>query len=97
MVVMVFMVMMRMMMMMDGDGDSDGAGNDDGESDCIDGESNGDGSDDEDSQQELRRQAATALASWLSRYRGCAENIGIDLSVFEDVAQTLRGVEEDVA
>jgi hypothetical protein len=53
--------------------------------------------DDEGSQQELRRQAATALASWLSRYRGCAENIGIDLSGFEDVAQTLRGVEEDVA
>ena len=53
--------------------------------------------DDEDSQRELRRQAATALASWLSRYRGCAENIGIDLSVFENVAQTLRGVEEDVA
>jgi len=53
--------------------------------------------DSSDAQQELRRQAATAMASWLSRYRGCAENIGLDMGPLEDIAQTLRGVEEEVA
>jgi hypothetical protein len=47
-------------------------------------------------QAELRRQAAVSLAAWLNRYRGCAENIGLDLSRLEDVAQALRGVEEVV-
>ena len=28
------------------------------------------------SQAELRRQAGVSLASWLERYRGCAEHIG---------------------
>jgi len=41
-------------------------------------------------------QAAIALAAWLNLYRGCAENIGLDMSAFEAVAQSLRGVEESV-
>jgi hypothetical protein len=45
-----------------------------------------------ESQEELRRQAATALASWLSRYRGCAENFGLDLSSLESITEELRGV-----
>lgn len=50
-----------------------------------------------ESQQELRRQGATAMASWLSRYRGCAENIGLDMSSLEDIVQELRGVEKEIA
>jgi hypothetical protein len=50
--------------------------------------------DNEESQQELRRQAATGLAAWLSRYRGCAEYIGLDLKPLELVTETLRGVED---
>ena len=49
----------------------------------------------EDSQRELRRQAATALASWLSRYRGCVENFGCDVSYIEELAQTLREVPDE--
>jgi len=49
----------------------------------------------EDSQRELRRQAATALASWLSRYRGCVENFGCDVSYLEELAQTLREVQDE--
>lgn len=45
-------------------------------------------------QLELRRQAAVQLAAWLNRYRGCAENIGLDMSGVEDIVQSLRGVEE---
>jgi len=47
-------------------------------------------------QAELRMQAAIALAAWLNRYRGCAENIGLDVSNLEDLVQVLRGVEESV-
>jgi hypothetical protein len=47
-------------------------------------------------QAELRRQAATSLAAWLNRYRGCAENIGLDVGPLEAVAVVLRGVEERV-
>ena len=47
-------------------------------------------------QAELRRQAATSLAAWLSRYRGCAENIGLDVGPLEAVAVILRGVEERI-
>jgi hypothetical protein len=46
--------------------------------------------DSEDSQRELRRQAATALATWLSRYRGCAENFGLNLTAIEEIAEVLR-------
>ena len=48
----------------------------------------------ETDQAELRRQAAVSLAAWLNRYRGCAEHIGLDLTVLEETAQALRGVEE---
>jgi hypothetical protein len=48
-------------------------------------------------QQELRRQAAVGLASWLNRYRGCAEHIGIDVSSIENIAEILRGKKEDAA
>jgi len=53
--------------------------------------------DNEQAQQELRRQAAVGLASWLNRYRGCAENIGVDVSSIEDIAEILRGKKEDAA
>ena len=49
----------------------------------------------EDDQQELRRQAATSMAAWLSRYRGCAESFGLDLTPLEEITQALRGVEDD--
>ena len=35
---------------------------------------------------ELRRQGAQALRSWLSRYRGIADQIGIDLTPLEEIA-----------
>lgn len=44
---------------------------------------------DEGMQIELRQQAATALRSWLSRYRGAVEHAGIDLSEVEAVASAL--------
>jgi len=47
-------------------------------------------------QAELRRQAAVSLAAWLNRYRGAAENIGLDVGPLERVAQALRGVEETI-
>lgn len=47
-------------------------------------------------QAELRRQAAVSLTAWLGRYRGCAENIGLDLGPLEAVATALRGVAENV-
>jgi hypothetical protein len=34
-----------------------------------------------------------SLASWLNRYRGCAENIGLDIGPLEEIAVALRGVE----
>jgi hypothetical protein len=46
--------------------------------------------DDEGNQTELRRQGATALSSWIERYRGCAEKIGIDMSALERVVEDLR-------
>jgi len=53
--------------------------------------------DNEQAQQELRRQAAVGLASWLNRYRGCAENIGVDVSSIENIAEILRGKKENAA
>lgn len=35
---------------------------------------------------ELRRQGATALRGWLSRYRGAFEAAGVDLSAIEEIA-----------
>ncbi len=42
------------------------------------------------SQKELRRQAASQLASWLSRYRGCVENFGLDVRPLEGIVESLR-------
>ena len=47
-------------------------------------------------QAELRRQAAVSLSSWLNRFRGCAENVGLDMEPLEKVAVALRGVEETI-
>jgi hypothetical protein len=46
--------------------------------------------DSEESQAELRRQAGVALAAWLNRYRGAAENVGLDMTPIERMAETLR-------
>lgn len=44
--------------------------------------------------QEVRRQGAVALRSWLARYRGAYEMTGVDLSPIEEIAaQILGGVE----
>ena len=40
---------------------------------------------------ELQRQGATALRAWLSRYRGVAEEMGLDLQPVEDIALYLDG------
>lgn len=47
-------------------------------------------------QAELRRQAAVSLAAWLNRYRGAAENIGLDVGPLEEMTQALRGMEAAV-
>jgi|TARA_R110000822_G_scaffold87587_1_gene203755 hypothetical protein len=49
------------------------------------------------SQAELRRQAGVSLASWLERYRGCAEHIGLDMSSLEGIVHVLRDSKDDVA
>ena len=49
--------------------------------------------DDDTVQAELRRQAANQLTNWLTRYRGCAEHFGIDLSGVDQVALILSGEE----
>ena len=53
--------------------------------------------DDEMSQSELRKQAGIALAGWLNRYRGCAENIGLDMDAIEEVVRVLRDEKEEAA
>jgi hypothetical protein len=53
--------------------------------------------DSEVSQAELRKQAGVSLAAWLNRFRGCAENIGVDLTPIEDIVRTLRDDEEIAA
>lgn len=53
--------------------------------------------DDEISQSELRKQAGIALASWLNRYRGCAENIGLDMDTIEEMIKVLRDDKEEAA
>lgn len=53
--------------------------------------------DDEISQSELRKQAGIALAGWLNRYRGCAENIGLDMDTIEEMVRVLRDDKEEAA
>ena len=50
--------------------------------------------DDETAQQELRKQAGVQLAAWLNRYRGAAENIGLDLTPVENLVKVLRDEDE---
>ena len=52
----------------------------------------------EEAQAELRRQAGVSLAAWLNRYRGCTENIGMDVGYVEEMVCILRDDKEaDVA
>ena len=53
--------------------------------------------DSEDSRAELRRQAASDLARWLNRYRGCVEAYGVSVQPIEEIATQLRGNEEEAA
>lgn len=53
--------------------------------------------DNEKAQEELRRQAAVSLTSWLNRYRGCAENIGLDMTPIEKITEALRNKESNAA
>ena len=41
-------------------------------------------------QAELRRQAGVALAAWLERFRGAAENVGLDMTPLEKMVHVLR-------
>jgi|TARA_Y100000114_G_C11563062_1_gene232719 hypothetical protein len=52
---------------------------------------------DEEAQAELRRQAGVQLAAWLNRYRGSAENIGLDMTPIEDMVRVLRDEKEEAA
>tara|TARA_Y100001937_G_scaffold57822_1_gene79233 strand:- start:1916 stop:2425 length:510 start_codon:yes stop_codon:yes gene_type:complete len=45
---------------------------------------------DEAAQQELRKQAGVYLAGWLGRFRGAAENAGLDLTSVEYIVRVLR-------
>lgn len=49
------------------------------------------------SQQELRLQAAQALAAWLARYRGCVEHVGHDVTPMEQLVHALRGIDDEDA
>lgn len=51
----------------------------------------------ETSQQELRLQAAQAMAAWISRYRGCVEHSGYDITPMEELVHKLRGLDEEAA
>lgn len=46
---------------------------------------------DVDQMAELRRQGASALRGWLSRYRGVFEAAGVDLSAIEQIASSEDG------
>ena len=50
----------------------------------------------EESQAELRRQAGVSLAAWLNRYRGCTENIGLDVAYIEEMVRILRDEKDEV-
>jgi hypothetical protein len=45
---------------------------------------------DDNAQAELRRQAGSSLAAWLARFRGCAENVGLDMTPLESIVHVLR-------
>jgi len=45
---------------------------------------------DEVAQAELRRQAGVSLAAWLERFRGAAENYGVDVTPVEEIVRVLR-------
>mgnify|MGYP003110101899 FL=1 len=49
----------------------------------------------EESQAELRRQAGVSLAAWLNRYRGCTENIGLDVAYIEEMVRILRDEKDE--
>jgi hypothetical protein len=51
----------------------------------------------EESQAELRRQAGVQLAAWLNRFRGSAENIGLNMKPLEDMVRILRDEDEEAA
>lgn len=40
---------------------------------------------------ELRRQGAQSLRAWLSRYRGVAEEVGVDVSAIEEIVALMDG------
>lgn len=46
---------------------------------------------------ELRRQGAQALRSWLSRYRGVAEQAGIEVDAIEEIAAAMSSGVADAA
>lgn len=52
---------------------------------------------DEEAQAELRRQAGTALAAWLDRFRGAAEHIGLDMTPLETMVHVLRDDKDEEA
>ena len=49
----------------------------------------------EEAQAELRRQAGVSLAAWLNRYRGCTENIGMDVGYVEEMVRILRDEKDE--
>ena len=53
--------------------------------------------DSEESQAELRHQAGVQLTAWLNRYRGSAENVGLDMTPIEHIAKTLRDEKVEAA
>jgi len=53
--------------------------------------------DSEESQAELRHQAGVQLTAWLNRYRGSAENVGLDMTPIEYIAKTLRDEKVEAA
>ena len=52
---------------------------------------------DDVAQSELRKQAGISLASWLERFRGCSEHVGLDMTPLEDIVHSLRDSKDDVA
>ena len=49
----------------------------------------------EQDQEELRTQAARSLTAWINKYRSIVHDQGIDLTQIEEIAQFLRGEEEE--
>lgn len=46
---------------------------------------------------ELRRQGAQALRAWLARYRGIAEQAGVEVGAIEEIAAAMSGGVADAA